>query len=155
MAEMRWTDRYNATAVGYAISNVVKAWYADIGPYPGGDSDDVKALSFNKLTTTTSSSAGPATSSAEAPTTYDLNNQTGLLVGSIIGVLVVIALLSSAMFFSYRRSKHRGTASKTTTASGTLPDWPHVKAELPMDARKTSMQPTVEDCCHHPSMDAI
>ena len=50
MTEMRWTDGYNAIAEDYVTPDVVRAWYADKGPYPNWDSDDVKVLFFNKLT---------------------------------------------------------------------------------------------------------
>lgn len=50
MTEMRWADGYNATAEDYVTPDVVKAWYAGNGPYPNWDSDDVKALFFNKST---------------------------------------------------------------------------------------------------------
>lgn len=50
MTEMRWIDGYNASAEDYKTPEVVRAWYADQGQYPNWDSEDVKALFFNKLT---------------------------------------------------------------------------------------------------------
>lgn len=82
-------------------------------------------------------------------------------MGGVIGALVGLAVLASGVFFFHRRLKSRGQASKISTASGTSPDWAHIKAELPTDSYKApsyeyvySAPVEADDGCRKPEMHA-
>jgi hypothetical protein len=111
-------------------------------------------------TATSSSPAGPAaTSSGDTPFTHDENNQTGLIVGVVIGALVAIALVAGLIFFFRRRFKSRGKASKTTIASTTSPNGSYVKHELSSDSVKNpsyvhSAPVEANGGCRRPEMEA-